>query len=397
MHEAARLRDEDLNPRPGRVRPGAGPLPGIGSPAGAPRPGRALGRLLRGTRLAVGVAVSVRPSSWLSPNASDTLNPTSHDKGFRGTPMNKRTVVIIAPDNVTLQDVVGPWEVFCRAEMFAPGAYDVVVASTGPEKQVRTKFGLPIVCQASIHGLDRSLDTVLVAGSDEVFRGPVDSAFLDWLRDASTRVRRLGSICTGAFYLGHAGLLSGRRVTTHWKYLKRLGDTFPGVTVAPDPIFVKDGALYTSAGISAGIDLALALVEEDRGPSVSQAIARDLVLFVQRQADQSQLSTALAQRMADRDPIRHLQRWAPDHLQAISTVEDMAAFVNMSPRHFARLFKAQTGITPGAYIRQLRVEAARRRLQETTGVRDSVAAQVGFGSTRTLRRSLKGRVRAGPA
>ncbi len=311
--------------------------------------------------------------------------------------MNKRTIVIIAPNGATLQDVVGPWEVFCRAAMFAPESYDVVVASAGPAKQVRTKFGLPIVCQDSIHGLDQALDTVLVAGSDEVFSGRIDPTFLDWLQDVSTRARRLGSICTGAFYLGQAGLLSGRRATTHWKHLKRLEETFLDVTVESDPIFVKDGAVYTSAGITAGIDLALALVEEDWGPSVSQAIARDLVLFLQRQGDQSQLSTALTQRMADRDPIRQLQRWAPDHLQAISTVEDLAEFVNMSPRNFARLFKAQTGITPGAYIRQLRVEAARRRLHETTGAMDAVASQVGFGSTKTLRRSLKRRFRAGPA
>jgi transcriptional regulator GlxA family with amidase domain len=307
--------------------------------------------------------------------------------------MNQRTVVIIAPDRVTLQDVVGPWEVFCRAALLASGAYEVVIASTGPDRQVRTKFGLPIVCHESLRGLDPHVDTVLVAGSDEVFSGRIEPVLLEWLREAATRARRVGSICTGAFYLGHAGLLSGRGATTHWKYLQRLGESFSDVTVQAEPIFVQDGAIYTSAGITAGIDLALALVEEDLGPSVSQAVARELVLFLQRQGDQPQLSTALAQRMADRDPIRHLQRWAPDHLQTISTVEDLAAFVHMSPRHFARLFKAQTGITPGAYIRQLRAEAARRRLRETAEPLDTVASQVGFGSVKTLRRSLKGRVR----
>jgi transcriptional regulator GlxA family with amidase domain len=309
--------------------------------------------------------------------------------------MNERTVILLAPNNATLQDVVGPWEVFCRAAVFVPGAYDVVVASEGPARQVRTKFGLPIVCHESIQGLHPAVDTVLVAGSDEGFSGPIDSALRAWLEAASRHARRIGSICTGAFYLGHAGVLSGRRATTHWKYLKRLEEMFPDVTVESEPIFVQDGAVYTSAGITAGIDLALALVEEDHGPGVSQAIARDLVLFLQRQAAQPQLSTSLAQRMADRDPIRHLQRWAPDHLQSLSTVEDMAAFVSMSPRHFARLFKEQTGVTPGAYLRRLRVEAARRRLHESPGAQDAVASQVGFGSTRTLRRSLKGRVRSG--
>ncbi len=303
--------------------------------------------------------------------------------------MSARLVLIVAPPLATLQDVTGAWEVFCRTQLYAPDTYDVTLVSVGPELVVQTKFGLKIICERSVHEFEGPLDTVLVAGSEQGVSGEADPAFLDWLRNASSRTRRMGSICTGAFYLAHAGLLAGRRATSHWRQLQKLADAFPDVAIDPDPIFVRDENVYTSAGVTAGIDLALALVEEDCGHSVSQAIARDLVLFLQRQADQPQLSTALAQRMADRDPIRHLQRWAPDNLQALATVEDMAAYAHMSPRNFARLFKLQTGVTPGHYIRQLRLEAARRRMQELSGNAEAVAAQVGFGSTRALRRSLR--------
>jgi transcriptional regulator GlxA family with amidase domain len=303
--------------------------------------------------------------------------------------MSKRLVLIVAPPLATLQDVTGAWEVFCRTEHYAPGTYDVVLVSADTELVVQTKFGLKIICERSVHEFQDPIDTVLVTGSEQGVTGEADPEFLDWLKRASRRTRRMGSICTGAFYLAYAGLLAGRRATSHWRQLQKLGDEFPDVAVDPDPIFVRDENVYTSAGVTAGIDLSLALVEADCGHRVSQAIARDMVLFLQRQADQPQLSTALAQRMADSDPIRHLQRWAPDNLHALATVEDMAACVHMSPRNFARLFKLQTGVTPGHYLRQLRLEAARRRMQELSGNAEAVAAQAGFGSSRSLRRSLR--------
>jgi transcriptional regulator GlxA family with amidase domain len=307
--------------------------------------------------------------------------------------MDPKLILIVAPPLATLQDVTGPWEVFCRAEAAGAGRYEVAVVASDAALHVRTKFGLPITCARSVHDVRGPIDTVVVAGSEQGVNGGADPGFLAWLKNAAGRSRRVASICTGAFYLAHAGLLAGRRATTHWRYLERLAAEFPAIAVEAAPIFVRDGAIYTSAGITAGIDLALALVEADHGHAVSQAIARDLVVFVQRQADQPQLSTALAQRMADRDPIRHLQRWAPEQLQALSTVEDMAASVHMSPRTFARLFKQQTGETPGRYIRRLRTEAARRRSQELVGNAATVAAQVGFGSTKSLQRSLRGTAR----
>jgi transcriptional regulator GlxA family with amidase domain len=303
--------------------------------------------------------------------------------------MVERLVVIVAPPDVTLLDVTGPWEVFCRAAVHAPSAYRVVVASANSNTRVRTKFGLDITCHCSLDEVDAHADTVLVAGSEEGVSGRATPEFLEWLRRRSTRVRRLGSVCTGAFYLAHAGLLNGRRATTHWRYLTRLSEQFRMVHVESEPIFVRDGSICTSAGITAGIDLSLALVEEDCGTKVAQAVARELVVFVQRQGSQAQLSETLAQRTADRDSLRELQRWLPDHLERVSGIADMAAYVNMSRRTFARRFKEEIGVPPGEYLRRLRVEATRRRIEHGSGKRPQVAAEVGFGSARALQRSLR--------
>jgi transcriptional regulator GlxA family with amidase domain len=303
--------------------------------------------------------------------------------------MTERLIVIVAPPEVTLLDVTGPWEVFCRAALYAPGAYRVMVASADERLVVRTKFGLDVTCHGSLADVEAEADTILVAGSEHGVSGTPDTGFLEWLRRRHATSRRIGSVCTGAFYLARAGLLNGRRATTHWRYLDALAKQFPKVHVEPEPIFVRDGTLCTSAGITAGIDLSLALVEEDCGARVAQSVARDLVVFLQRQGGQPQLSATLAQRAADREPLRELQRWLPDHLDEIADVGDMAAAAKMSPRNFSRLFKREVGLTPGEYLRMLRAEAANRRIQQGSGKRLQVASQVGFGSTRSMQRSLK--------
>jgi transcriptional regulator GlxA family with amidase domain len=307
---------------------------------------------------------------------------------------HERTILIVAPPDVTLLDVTGPWEVFCRAALYVSGMYRVVVASTETATTVRTKFGLGLTCHCSVDDVDTDIDTVLVAGSEEGVSGRASPQFLDWLRHRARNVRRLGSVCTGAFYLAHAGLLNGRRATTHWRYLTQLSEQFEKVRVEAEPIFVRDGSVYTSAGITAGIDLSLALVEEDCGVRVAQSVARELVVFLQRQADQAQLSETLAQRAADREPLRELQRWLPDHLDHVSGVAEMAAFVNMSQRNFTRLFKREIGLPPGEYLRRLRAEAARRRIEQGSAKKLQVASQVGFGSARSLQRSLRAGVRS---
>jgi transcriptional regulator GlxA family with amidase domain len=297
--------------------------------------------------------------------------------------------VIVAPPDATLLDVTGPWEVFCRAALHAAGAYRVIVASADASTTVRTKFGLGITCHCSIDDVDENVDTVLIAGSEEAVAGRASARLLDWLRQRSLTTRRLGSVCTGAFYLAHAGVLNGRRATTHWRYLNQLKQQFSRVRVEPEPVFVRDGSICTSAGITAGIDLSLALVEEDCGVRVAQAVARELVVFLQRHANQPQLSETLAQRAADREPLRELQRWLPDHLEQVSGVAAMAEFANMSQRTFARQFKKEIGIAPGEYLRRLRAESAHRRLEQSSAKRLRIASQVGFGSTRSLQRSIR--------
>jgi transcriptional regulator GlxA family with amidase domain len=302
---------------------------------------------------------------------------------------DERLVMIVAPPGVTLQDLTGPWEVFCRADVYRPGAYRVVVASAQRDPHVLTKFGLGVTCHGSIFDISERADTVLVAGSERGIAEPADPAFLDWLRLAARHSRRIGSICVGSFYLAQAGLLRGRSATTHWRLLARLGEQFPDVQVQQDPIFVRDGAIWTSAGITAGIDLALAMVEEDCGTELALTIARDLVIFLQRQANQSQVSVTLGARSPDRKSIRDLQRWVPDHLASFRSVADLARFVNMSPRNFTRRFKSETGVSPGQYLRALRLEAARGRANDGVTKQEALASQVGFASARSLRRLLK--------
>jgi transcriptional regulator GlxA family with amidase domain len=299
-----------------------------------------------------------------------------------------RRIVIVAPPRVTLQDLVGPYEVFSRAARRVAGAYELQVASFGPGTRVRTKFGLEIRADLPLSAVVLPVDTVIVAGSECAVDDPPHRRFLDWLRAVSGGARRTAAVCVGSFHLAQAGLLDGRRATTHWMHVDGLRERYPRVAVEDKPIYTRDDSFYTSAGVTAGIDLALALVEEDCGAEVAREVARELVVFVQRPADQPQLSAALALRMADRDPIRHLQAWVPEHLDKVRGVEDLARKVNMSLRNFSRLFRSETGGTPAAWLRALRLETARRRLGESAEGLARVAQRAGFGSERTLRRTI---------
>ena len=304
-------------------------------------------------------------------------------------PSRPKQIVIVAPPRATLQDLTGPYEVFSRASRRAPGHYKLLVASFGPGTRVKTKFGLEIRSDVPLSRLARPIDTLIVAGSECAVDDPPHPRFLKWLRAAAAGARRTASVCLGSFHLAQAGLLDGRRATTHWAYVDRLRERFPQVKVEDEPIYTRDKGVYTSAGITTGIDLALALVEADCGAGVAQQVARELVVFLQRPGDQPQLSASIALRMADRDPIRHLQSWVPEHLDLIRSVDDLAAQVSMSVRNLSRLFRRETGSTPAAWLRALRVEMARRRLAESNDGVTRVAERAGYGSSRTMRRSLK--------
>jgi transcriptional regulator GlxA family with amidase domain len=261
---------------------------------------------------------------------------------------------------------------------------------------IAASSGLELVARRAVAELRGGLDTLLVAGGEGVQDALRDRALLAWLRRMAPRVRRLGSVCTGAFLLAEAGLLDGRRVTTHWAACQALAARYPRLDVDPDPIFVRDGRVHTSAGVTAGMDLALALVEEDHGRDVALAVARLLVLFLKRPGGQSQFSAQLAAQAARREPLRDLQGWILEHLGEDLSVERLARRVAMSPRNFARVFTREVGVTPARFVLRARVEAARRALEEGAAGVDSIAAECGFGSAETLRRAFLRSVRVNP-
>jgi transcriptional regulator GlxA family with amidase domain len=311
---------------------------------------------------------------------------------------------VLAYPGVDLLDVAGPCAVFDAFEQ-APGrpeedtalGYRIEVISTGCGPRVETSCRVALVADRDYRSIRGQVDTLLVAGGDGAWRVAQDEPLLRWLRRMAPRVRRIGSVCTGAFVLAAAGLLDGRRATTHWQLCPRLARDYPTVAVADDPIFVRDGNIYTSAGITAGMDLALALVEEDHGHAAAMRIARHLVMFVRRPGGQSQFSAVLDLQAAERRPIRDLQAWIAEHLSGDLSVEALAARAHMSPRNFARVFRAEVGQTPARFVERVRVDAARRLLEESEVSLDRVARECGFGGADSMRRSFLRVLRVAPS
>lgn len=307
--------------------------------------------------------------------------------------MSRRVVIVAFPDVQPL-DVAGPAEVFATA-----GAYDVIVAAPAAVP-LPTASGYAILPQATLSQVSADpapIDTLVVAGGEGTRSAYADEALVGWLRDTAPRVRRVTSVCTGAFLLARAGLLDGRRCTTHWAWCDPLARAHPRLEVDADPIFVRDGDVWTSAGVTAGMDLALALVADDLGPRRALDVARQLVLFVRRPGGQSQFSAGLAAQQVQRPSLRELVGWMHDHLDGDLSVPALAARAHMSERHFGRAFAAECGTTPAAYVEGLRVERARLLLETTDAAVEHVAATAGFGSVETLRRAFARRVGVAPA
>jgi transcriptional regulator GlxA family with amidase domain len=313
-----------------------------------------------------------------------------------------RDVVIVVYPGVQSLDMTGPLEVFVGAHQLIAATgrsergYRVTVASLDGSP-LSTSSGLEIVPGASLAQAPRAIDTLIVAGGAGSQDASAEQALLDWLAGAAPSARRVASVCTGAFVLAAAGLLDGRRATTHWASAAELAQRYPAVEVDPEPIYLCDGPVWTSAGVTAGMDLALAMVEEDLDRETALTIARHLVLFLRRPGNQAQFSATLAGQQPEREPLRDVQRYALEHVGEDLSVQALAARAHMSPRNFARAFAAETGVTPGRYVERVRLDAARRALEDTAQPIATVAAACGFGAAETMRRTFLRALGVAPA
>ena len=307
-----------------------------------------------------------------------------------------RRIAILAFEGVQNLDVTGPFEVFSTANRLRGGTeYSVEIVA--PRKQpLRTGSGLTIVPDRATAGVRGAVDTLVVAGGD-VRQAMEDERLVGWVRRTASRARRVASVCSGAYLLAEAGLLEGRRAATHWASVEDLARRHPGTEVDPDSIYVRDGNVWTSAGVTAGMDLALALVEEDLGRKTALDTARWLVVFVKRPGGQSQFSSHLSAQLADRRPIRDLQEWMAANLAEDLAVPALARRAAMSERNFARAFGREVGMTPAAYVETLRVDHARLRLESSGQKLEAVAHDCGFGTVETMRRAFHRRLGVGPA
>jgi transcriptional regulator GlxA family with amidase domain len=299
----------------------------------------------------------------------------------------RHIVVLVYPD-VMAMDVCGPMEAFAMANSLANrGLYrlSITAATTDP---VSTSLGFCIVPNYALADLEGPIDTLLVAGGYGHVAASRDRALTDWLREAAPRARRHGSICTGAFPLAASGLLDGKRATTHWALAASFTRDFPSTTLEIDNIFVRDGQTYTSAGISAGIDLALAMIEEDHGRTFALRVARSMVVFLKRPGGQSQFSTHLQAQFSSIPAIRKAQEWALAHLSEDLSAKALAARVGMSERNFRRLFVDGLRETPREYVERIRLDEARRQIEDTDLPAQAVAKRCGFGTVYSFRRAF---------
>ena len=301
-------------------------------------------------------------------------------------------ILLVAGPGTQILDLAGPFQIFQRAsEIFVAKnqrtspIYRVEIVTTSRGPMLLTNCGIQIFAHKVYSQVRGKIDTLLVTGGSAIEDDQTGAGVVRWLERAARRARRIGSVCTGAMLLARAGLLDGRKATTHWKWCESLAGKYPRVHVDPNPIFIRDGNVYTSAGVTAGMDLALALVEEDYGPPLALEVARDLLLYLRRPGGQSQFSAALAMQITDREPLRELESWVLENLDKPLTVQTLAERVAMSPRNFARVFSREMNITPAKFVERLRVETARRRLEESEGHLDKIAGQCGFGSANAMR------------
>jgi transcriptional regulator GlxA family with amidase domain len=294
-----------------------------------------------------------------------------------------RRIVITGPAPVQVLDVTGPLEVFASA----PG-YEIVLGSSDGSNLLQTSRGFALTGALPLDQISGPIDTLLIAGGPGAESGTYDPAYLAWIAEAATRSRRVAGICTGAFTLAAAGLLDGKHVVTHWDFCDRFAREFPAVLVDPGPIYLRDGSIYTSAGITAGIDLTLALVEEDHGHTVALDVARRLVMFLVRPGGQAQYSHMLSSQAVTSQPLRELQVWMLENLREDLGVEQLAERIGMSPRHFTRVCLRETRMNPGQLVARLRVEAAQQQIDSSSLGLKQIADACGFQTADSMRRTF---------
>lgn len=311
---------------------------------------------------------------------------------------NRRVVIVMYP-RVRELDVAGIVDVFSSANAILPEErrYRIEFVSTEKAAQVDGMYGLGMRGGPHYSTLKGKVDTLLVPGGLGVETGRNSAALLKWLRKQAGTSRRVGSVCVGAFLLAEAGLLDGRRATTHWAFASRMAGEFPTVKVDPEPIWVKDGHLYTSAGATSGIDLSLALLEEDHGRKVALEVARMLVVFLCRPGNQAQFSVSLQEQTTENRPLRDLQVWMLDHLADDLTVPALAARAAMSDRNFQRVFTRELGKSPAHYVEEIRIEVVRRKLERSTQSMEEIATACGFNSADVMGRSFLRQLKVTPA
>ena len=312
------------------------------------------------------------------------------------SPRRPRRIVVVVFDDVQSLDVAGPVEVFHTAELLlGRGQYEI--STVGPTSEVTTTSGLRLRPDTTFDSSDQTgqLDTLVIAGGLGATEAAADVDLVDAVDRLAARARRVASVCTGAFVLAATGRLAGRRAVTHWAQCADLAETHPDIDVDPDAIYVRDGEVWTSAGVTAGMDLALALVADDHGDDLARAVAGWLVMFVHRGGGQSQFSPHL-ETPARSAPLRDLQRWIAEHLDDDLSVARLAAHAAMSTRHFARQFRDETGTTPAAYVEAVRLDEARRLLATTDLTVAEVARRVGFRSDTVLHRAFSRSVHTTP-
>jgi len=307
--------------------------------------------------------------------------------------MKKHTIVIIAMPNAMALDIVGPMDVFHNANRVKAMSkrrescsYDISVVSADRNMQVRTSAGLVISCHQNIYDIGFPIDTLIIGGFSMDYNWDSQPELAAWLKSNHHHIGRIAAVCLGAFLLAKAGLLDGRKATTHWMNTHQLGQLFSQISVQSGPIYVKDDNLYTSAGASAGIDLCLALIEEDNGRAVAIQVAKELVLYLKRTGNQSQFSALLLDQEAVKKPIHELQLWIRENISKDLSNQVLARHAIMSPRNFARIFRAELGITPAKYVEKIRIEAAKRYLEYSSEPLGRIASHCGFSSADAMRK-----------